>query len=236
MTEITVHYCSKDMSDVVDQTALDAGAGAQGEANNGQQQQGNREGAPNAQGLITPAGRGLQLLAQASQMASQNGQVGYPTPTTADGRNLFGTSPPQAPPKQTKGAVLSAIEQVMTAQSPEEIKEQFLWQAKRGKEKKDEFKIELLASGSPDIKVCAFVQNGSNIIKVVHGLHKYCGHAAKEYCNTVLGRMGEWTDESYPITIAMPALAAWDWMDIAVSTETVAWAEYVTANGGSIKP
>jgi hypothetical protein len=137
---------------------------------------------------------------------------------------------------QKKGAVVLAIEQVMAAQSTEEMTEQFMWQQKKGKDKKDDFKTELLSSGSPDIKVCAFVQNGSNIVKVVHGLHKYYGNAAKEYCNTVLGRMGEWTDEAHPITIAMPDKAAWDWMDVAVNTEVVAWANHVTASDGSMKP
>lgn len=149
---------------------------------------------------------------------------------------MFGTTPPQAQPVEQKGAVVLAIEQVMANQSPEEIKRDFLWQKNKGEEKKGDFKNELLSSYSPDIKLCAFVQNGSTTIKVVHGLHNYFGEAAKEYCNTVLGRMGEWTDEAYPFAIAMPERTAWDWAEVGINSDILAWADHINANEGSIKP
>jgi hypothetical protein len=85
-------------------------------------------------------------------------------------------------------------------------------------------------------KLCAFVQDGSTTIKVVHGLHNYFGEAAKEYCNKVLGRMGEWTEETHPFEIAMPEKAAWDWSDVGICSDILAWANYVNASDGSCKP
>ena len=66
-----------------------AGENAQGDANNGQQVPGQGAGTANAHGIITPAaGGGLQLLAHASQIAENTGQVRSPTPTTGGGGEI----------------------------------------------------------------------------------------------------------------------------------------------------
>jgi hypothetical protein len=70
----------------------------------------------------------------------------------------------------------------------------------------------------------------------VHGLSTYYGEAAKEYCNKVIGRMGEWTDEVQPIPLVMPEQTTWDWGDNTVCTDAVAWASYINSNQDSLKP
>ncbi len=84
------------MSDSTDQLAGMAAAGAQAGVNNGQQQQVNFGGTQYAQGLVIPVAGGLAFLAHASQIHTNNGQVGSPTPTTGGGRNLFGETPSAA--------------------------------------------------------------------------------------------------------------------------------------------
>jgi hypothetical protein len=80
------------------------------------------------------------------------------------------------------------------------------------------------------------MQKDSAIIKVIHGLSTYYGEAAREYCNKVIGRMGEWTDEIQPIPLVMREQTTWDWGEIIVCTDIVAWAGFVSANPASVKP
>jgi hypothetical protein len=92
--------------------------------------------------------------------------------------------------EQKVGAVQTEIERcIATKTAGEQIKELEL-----GAKDKDKFKEELLAY-SPDIKVCAFVQKNSVVVKVVHGLCMYFGNAAREYVGKVIGRMGEWAED-----------------------------------------
>ena len=75
-------------------------------------------------------------MAQASQFASNNGQVGSRTPTTGGGRNLFGTTTTPLQPVKEKGAVVQAIERAIAIQSQEEVKREFMWQKTKGEEKR----------------------------------------------------------------------------------------------------
>jgi hypothetical protein len=148
-------------------------------------------------------------------------------PAATGGRVLFN--------EQTVGAIQAAIERSIAAQSAVEQKKAFIWQKELGAKDKDKFKEELLAY-SPDVKACAFVQKDSVVIKVVHGLCKYFGNAAREYVGKVIGRMGEWAEDVNPLLLMMPDKATWEWNKLNVCTDAVAWANHVNTNEGSIKP
>lgn len=168
--------------------------------------------------------------AQGMALGSQNTVSFQTTPgqtAAAGGRVLFD--------EQSKGAVQNAITRSITTKTAEEKKKEFTWQNGYGAKDKDKFKEELLAY-SPDIKVCAFVQKDSTIVKVVHGLCKYFGSSAREYAGKVLGRMGEWEEDVSPLLLRMPDQAAWDWNRMNVCTDAVAWANHVNTNEESIKP
>jgi hypothetical protein len=144
---------------------------------------------------------------------------------------LFQSPTSQSP---SKGAVITAIEELVKKQTPEEIRTDFTWQQGRGAEKetREAFKEEALAF-HPTVKLFAFVSKNSAIVKTVHGLTKYFGTHAPEYRGKILGRMGEWTPFNSPSVLVMPD-TTWKWEDVQLNRDTAAWEAAVGETKGEV--
>lgn len=153
-----------------------------------------------------------------------------------------GLAPPTYTPQQqtqatvtSKGAVETALSKRIATQTAHERNQEFGWQKSKGDAQRAEYKEQLLAF-SPDVRACAFVQKGSTVIKVAHGMTKYFGDAAKEYNGKVLARLGEWTADTIPFVLAMPDLTTWAWEEFSVGTDAVAWAAFCEDPANGVKP
>jgi hypothetical protein len=174
------------------------------------------------------AATGLALLQGQETAGTQTGGGG--------GVGLVPTALFQSPTSQSpsKGAVITAIEELVKTQTADEIRTNFAWQKGRGAEKETgkAFKEEVVAF-HPTVKLFAFVSKNSAIVKTVHGLTKYFRAQAPEYRGRTLSRMGEWPSMNSPAVLAMPD-TTWKWEDVQLNRDTAAWEAAIAENKGEV--
>ena len=121
--------------------------------------------------------------------------------TPALNRRLFAGTGTPAP--ALRGEVLAC--------TGEKLRERIMWQQETGSAKKAEFMEDVVSGQAGHIEMFAFVQKGSTIVKVVHGVTRYLGRDAPELKRCVIGRVGEWTSTTTPHLVLMPANKSWEW-------------------------
>ena len=104
------------------------------------------------------------------------------TTTPALNRQLFAGA--ATPPAQMggEGAVLAALRGEVLACTGDELRERFLWQWEAGaggNAKKAEFVEEVVSGQAGNIEMFSFVQKGSTIVKMFHGITRYMGRDAR---------------------------------------------------------
>ena len=126
------------------------------------------------------------------------------------------------------GAVEAALNGELLAGGSEGELEAFLWQKDAGSTNKADFKDEVLFR---DNIVCiGFLQKNSPIVKVVHGVTVYHGNDAPELKKKLLGRVGEWTEDTTPFLVELPVQKAWDWVKVKYCDDLEAWKNFETAS------
>ena len=153
--------------------------------------------------------------------------------TPALNRRLFAGTGTPAPAQQITevGAVLAALRGEVLACTGEKLRERIMWQQETGSAKKAEFMEDVVSGQAGHIEMFAFVQKGSTIVKVVHGVTRYLGRDAPELKRCVIGRVGEWTSTTTPHLVLMPANKSWEWRTTQICDDVTAWENYINAGG-----
>lgn len=130
--------------------------------------------------------------------------------------------------KEGEGAVAAALKGELLASGKEGELECFLWQKNHGSANKAEYKQEALFK---DNVLChGFVQKGSPILKVIHGVTLYYGNDAPELKKKLLGRVGEWTEDITPYLVELPVEKSWNWVKVKYSEDLEAWKNFESAS------
>jgi hypothetical protein len=109
-----------------------------------------------------------------------------------------------------------------------------LWQWEAGaggNAKKAEFVEEVVSGQAGNIEMFSFVQKGSTIVKMVHGITRYMGRDAPELKRSIIGRVGEWTSSMTPHLVQMPVNKSWEWRKVKICDDATAWENHDTAGG-----
>eukprot|EP00956_Cyclotella_meneghiniana_P002154 scaffold2424_cov62-Cyclotella_meneghiniana.AAC.7 len=130
------------------------------------------------------------------------------------------------------GAVMAALRAEVLACTGKKLCEQFMWQQDTGSAKKAEFMEDVVSGQAGHIKMFAFVQKGSTIVKVVHGVTRYLGRDAPELKRCVIGRVVEWTSTMTPHLVQMPANQSWEWQNVKIADDLTVCENQVKAGGG----
>lgn len=106
-----------------------------------------------------------------------------------------------------------------------------MWQQEMGSAKRAEFMEDVVLGQAGHIEMFAFVQKGSTIVKVVHGVTRYLGRDAPELKKCIIGRVGEWTSTITPHLVQMPVNKSWEWRTVRIADNVTAWENYINAGG-----
>ena len=140
------------------------------------------------------------------------------------GGQALGTPPTQ---NMGEGAVMAALRGEALACSAERLRELFMWQPDLGMSQRTEFMEEAIMGHSAGIVAFACVQQGSPVVKLIHGITRYLGRDAAELRKSFLGRVGEWTHESSPHIVELPVQKSWDWKKIDFADDIEGWGNHV---------